>query len=99
MRAIWLYLRALEQQAEETSRQNASHSRELEDLSTRYKNAAEQQRLSELHLSQLQAAPQSIEAAVKWSDDADDEKVEDLAAAKDVVGQVCTLNASGAEAA
>ena len=50
-------------------------------------------------MSQLQAALQSIEAAVKWPDDADDEKVKDLAAAKDVVGQVCTLNASGAEAA
>jgi predicted nucleic acid-binding Zn-ribbon protein len=69
-------LRALEQQADETSRQNASHSRELEDLSTRYKNATEQQRLSELHFFQLQAALQSIEAAVKWSDDADDEKQE-----------------------
>ena len=92
-------MQALEQQVDETSRQNASYSKELEELSIRYKNAVEQQCLSKLHLLQLQAGLQSIGAAARWSDDADVEKVEDLAAAKDVVGQERAPSASGTDAA
>ncbi|KAJ4330713.1 hypothetical protein N0V95_010010 [Ascochyta clinopodiicola] len=80
-------------------RQNACYAKELEGLSLRYEEATEQQRLSKLHLFQLQAGLQSVKAAARWPEDADDEKVEDNGTVKDMGGEEHALSASGTDAA
>ena len=96
LRAIWSCFQALEQQVNKTSRQNASYAEELTGLSIRYEDAIEQQRLSKLQLSQLL---QSVKAATRWPEDADDEKAKEHGTMEDMVGEESAVGASRTDAA